>query len=74
MIQKPIQHQSNISQSSPSIPQVTISNQAPPIHSTPTKQVNQLPIQTPIKSEQVKIEDDIDINWLYVCDWRGCQR
>lgn len=22
----------------------------------------------------VKTEDDVDMNWLYVCDWRGCQK
>lgn len=22
----------------------------------------------------IKPENDADLNWLYVCDWRGCQR
>lgn len=68
---QPIIHQ----QTPPSLPPAPVPTQ-PQLNATPTKPIIQQPMQTPIKTEPlpVKTEDDIDVNWLYVCDWRGCQR
>lgn len=66
-----------------SMPQTTITSQ-PQQNMMPTKSIahpqpmQQQPQQPPapvkIEPVPVKIEDEIDVNWLYVCDWRGCQR
>lgn len=81
MIQKPLQQQSvNVPAQQQSQQQAQAQNQAlsnqVSQNSNPTKPAVPQQVQPVIKTEPVavKTEDDIDVNWLYVCDWRGCQR
>lgn len=73
VIQKPMQQTSSVNVSvQPLHAPTSVHNQLPP-NPTPTKPIISQPV---IKTEPIPIknEDDIDVNWLYVCDWRGCQR
>lgn len=44
---------------------------------SPSMQIKQNMIQQPQMAAppmMAKPAEDDDINWLFVCDWRGCQR
>lgn len=56
-----------------SMPKSTITNQQQPAISQPMKQNISAP-PTSTVTMAIKPEDDPEFNWLYVCDWRGCQR
>lgn len=61
------------------MPKPTTTNMQQPSVSQPMKtHFSAIPVSTQPHTSTlasvIKPEDDIEFNWLYVCDWRGCQR
>lgn len=62
-----------------SMPKPKITNMQQPSVSQPMKpNISTMPVSAPPPASTVaniiKPEDDPEFSWLYVCDWRGCQR
>lgn len=75
VVQQPQQNVSTCSNNVTTVPTSTTTVGTPsPTSNANTSSTTQLIKMIPAMDPSKIVEEDVDINWLWVCDWRGCPK